>query len=476
MFMALWHNEQVVNISFLENERSMTVANIQEIDVSIGIDAILKNGFAWLEKHQWTKAKRHFDAAAEMAPENPYVYLGKLLITLKLPDIESLPYAPSSFAGSPNFKKALKYADDDLKQKLENYLSQYMRYHTSSTDTTNPSSTAKSQNTVEKTPSSSTSSRPSSSSKSSKPTKKIGPKEKILIGILVGVVTFIAFVAIGLLVGFLLWAFFVGLPLVIFFVFQGVELKKKNDEIKMQDYFRHKGKQEIEQLESFMQTSGILLPKQSDDKLRYMKSLLDKTLQHYQDILLDNLKKAGYTKHFQLNNVGIVYYNSKYALLYRDVFMYVEPSITTGVVRYQYRDRDSNTHRWTLSQVLEHCQKLEERFAYETLAKQIRLEDVYWYVEYPNSSAYKLGGIAASAVVGGILLGPVGALAGGMSANKNQNKEEKEKVEVIFGQKSGNRAVTSWSVAQGEGASKYMAEYLTKHLPNNRLPDTYKNQ
>lgn len=101
------------------------MANSQEIDISIGVDAILKRGFLLLEEHQWKKAQRHFDAAIEIAPENAYSYLGRLLVTLKLPNSDSLINSPRAFTGSENYKKAYLYANDDLKNKLDNCVSQY---------------------------------------------------------------------------------------------------------------------------------------------------------------------------------------------------------------------------------------------------------------------------------------------------------------------------------------------------------------
>ena len=93
----------------------------QEIDVSVGIDVILEHGFLLLEDHQWAKAKRYFDKAIELAPKNAYSYLGRLLVTLKLPTIDALQNASRSFTGSDNFQKAMHFADAELQKKLNNY-------------------------------------------------------------------------------------------------------------------------------------------------------------------------------------------------------------------------------------------------------------------------------------------------------------------------------------------------------------------
>ena len=101
------------------------MSNSQEINIDIGIDAILKSGYALLEEHQWKKAQRYFDTAIEIAPQNAYSYLGRLLVTLKLPDIDSLINSPRVFTGSENYKKAYLHADENLKNKLDNCVIQY---------------------------------------------------------------------------------------------------------------------------------------------------------------------------------------------------------------------------------------------------------------------------------------------------------------------------------------------------------------
>ena len=97
----------------------------KSIDVSIGIDALLENGFFYLEEHKWKKAKDYFDKTLEISPRNPYPYIGKLLVTHKLPTMDSLPDCPIDFRNTNNFKTALKYADEDLKKQLETYIEQY---------------------------------------------------------------------------------------------------------------------------------------------------------------------------------------------------------------------------------------------------------------------------------------------------------------------------------------------------------------
>jgi hypothetical protein len=97
----------------------------KEIDISIGIDALIENGFFYLEEHQWKRAEEYFEKAIEISPRNPYPYIGKLLVTHKLPTMDSLPECPIDFRKTNNFKTALRYADKNLNAKLQGYMEQY---------------------------------------------------------------------------------------------------------------------------------------------------------------------------------------------------------------------------------------------------------------------------------------------------------------------------------------------------------------
>ena len=243
-------------------------------------------------------------------------------------------------------------------------------------------------------------------------------------------------------------------------------------------YSSEKGKNDISRLESFMVSYNIPLPSSSKNEVgvEYMRSMLYHTESHFNRILDSALCKAGYKNYFKLDSVGRVYYNSRHAMIYHNVFIEnSRPSVKSGVVTYSFQDAEGNRKHWTLSQFFEQCQKIENT-PYKEFTREVNLEDLYWFVIYPSSAGHRLADKAAGAVIGGVLLGPVGALAGGMSASSSQKKEENAEIEVVFGQKSEGKTIISWSVAKGDIRSEHAIEELTKHLPNNRLADAYRNR
>ena len=133
-------------------------------------------------------------------------------------------------------------------------------------------------------------------------------------------------------------------------------------------------------------------------------------------------------------------------------------------------DRNGNKKYWDLREVLSFFKTLESPESYSTLAKKIFLKELFWYVEYPSSAGHSLADTAAGAVIGGLILGPVGALAGAMSTNNSHKKDEKEKISVVLGQKGGS----CWCIAEGEYNTQRAIEKLSEHFPQNRSSDRYR--
>ena len=85
------------------------------------INTLIEDGFLNLSANKWKEAKNIFNKVIEEDPQNPYGYLGRLLEMLRISSIVSLNDSHRIFSASTFFKKALKYADNDLKKTLESY-------------------------------------------------------------------------------------------------------------------------------------------------------------------------------------------------------------------------------------------------------------------------------------------------------------------------------------------------------------------
>lgn len=82
---------------------------------------LLEQGFAKLEENNWDEGESLFENVLSEDPECGLAHAGKLLASLKVNKLEELKALDTPFDNNNNFKRAVKYADDELKATLEGY-------------------------------------------------------------------------------------------------------------------------------------------------------------------------------------------------------------------------------------------------------------------------------------------------------------------------------------------------------------------
>ena len=83
---------------------------------------LLRRAFMFLEDTEWDSAYEYCEKVLDIEPENAYAYLGKLLSELKVRKQEYLRAQAEPFDSNNNYKKAIRYADNDLKTTLIGYI------------------------------------------------------------------------------------------------------------------------------------------------------------------------------------------------------------------------------------------------------------------------------------------------------------------------------------------------------------------
>lgn len=127
-----------------ESNYQLTIASVGCICAELGIDQIekftentqilsesisheqalclteLKAGQFGLELSNWELADKHFDKAIEQEPECADAYIGKMLAQYKMIDLEHFAENVSSdYINNGSYKKAIRFANSQLKEKLE---------------------------------------------------------------------------------------------------------------------------------------------------------------------------------------------------------------------------------------------------------------------------------------------------------------------------------------------------------------------
>ena len=89
------------------------------------IEALLKRVFMFLEDRDFEKANEYCEKVLDKDPENARAYLGKLMVELgvqKQEDLEVWYIAEKKFDKISNYIKAVRFADENLKSTLEEYV------------------------------------------------------------------------------------------------------------------------------------------------------------------------------------------------------------------------------------------------------------------------------------------------------------------------------------------------------------------
>jgi tetratricopeptide (TPR) repeat protein len=84
-------------------------------------ESLTKRGYIFLEDAEWERAADYFDYALDLDPEYVSAYVGLLCADLKVKSEEKLANQKISLENNLNYKKAIRFASEDYRAKLENY-------------------------------------------------------------------------------------------------------------------------------------------------------------------------------------------------------------------------------------------------------------------------------------------------------------------------------------------------------------------
>ena len=93
----------------------------QSINPGASAESLTKRGYIFLEDSEWEKATAYFDNALDINPEYAQAYVGLLCVELKITSEEELASQKKLLTDDPNFKKTMRFADENYRIKLEQY-------------------------------------------------------------------------------------------------------------------------------------------------------------------------------------------------------------------------------------------------------------------------------------------------------------------------------------------------------------------
>lgn len=86
-----------------------------------GVAPLLERAFMFLEDGEWGNANEYCERVLDAEPKNAQAYLGKLMAELKVREQDALANLPKPFDDNGMYQKAVRFADDPLREALQGY-------------------------------------------------------------------------------------------------------------------------------------------------------------------------------------------------------------------------------------------------------------------------------------------------------------------------------------------------------------------
>ena len=92
------------------------------VNASSNVEPLLKRAYMFLEDEEWDSADEYCEKVLDMDPENAMAYVGKLMVELRVKTMHDLHNYKETFEENNYYKKAMRFAHDDLKLSLNDAL------------------------------------------------------------------------------------------------------------------------------------------------------------------------------------------------------------------------------------------------------------------------------------------------------------------------------------------------------------------
>ncbi|MCD2492863.1 toll/interleukin-1 receptor domain-containing protein [Lacrimispora sp. NSJ-141] len=94
---------------------------VQKDDDEPDTAPLIRRAFLFLEDRDWSSADEYCERVLDLEPENAMAYVGKLMAETQTAVQEELSSCPAPFTENNNYQKALRFGDEQLKERLTNY-------------------------------------------------------------------------------------------------------------------------------------------------------------------------------------------------------------------------------------------------------------------------------------------------------------------------------------------------------------------
>lgn len=272
--------------------------------------------------------------------------------------------------------------------------------------------------------------------------------------------------------------FFIALFLVFSFIVGGLLYCGRDDiknHVKNKKFMKTAGKADLEKITKAMEKLNIPLPQSDPDNLKYLNSCLRKIEKYAWGKIEEDITKHK-LQYKKLSSEVLIIYDSKKVIFPPETIL-----LFGYCINIKSTDNGIIFHRDTPMSIRENITSDKLVSLLNTLDDNsflkdhsLKWKDCTWYLADVPDSAQRLASIAASATLGGLAFGGIGALGAGMSANKKEQESDKE-CRLMFGYKNG----PTWQIAKDLNSYSFQEnfKFLNKMCPEVRgedIPKKYK--
>jgi len=112
----------IKKITVKDESKDSSIKDPASTGTNTSVAPLLKRVFLFLEDGDWNSADEYCEKILDIDPECAEAYLGKLMVELNVPSRQMLKNCLTPFNNSNNFQKAIRFADNNIKDELQGYI------------------------------------------------------------------------------------------------------------------------------------------------------------------------------------------------------------------------------------------------------------------------------------------------------------------------------------------------------------------
>jgi hypothetical protein len=254
----------------------------------------------------------------------------------------------------------------------------------------------------------------------------------------------------------------------------------KSREEKLDDLLEELAPNDIKKIKKAMMELGITVPADSYSNTSTLKIYIEELCKYVYSKVDESVPEGCASKYFP--DALLIFYDKNQVIILSDLLFHFcnnnrfLPKIYATENGIKYFGTKEKKDGMSISTVIDNVKKLDDKDFIKSNTNTVKWDDLIWYL---NGVPHMLhvGNVGAGAIGGALLLGPIGAVAGAISGNKDAN-EAKQRIEremkLMFGYCGGKKWVinTNWNRSSFQDDFKFFLETC----PDRRAKDIERSE